>query len=108
MTIRIIDLETTGIDATDHVVEVGSVDLLPDGSIGRFQEYLIKPPCPIPAEARAVHHISDQDVAQAKPWDTVSSTFLIEGIVWILLRLQPTTLLLINNGCHLTYWAIFR
>src|ERR1039457_5732162 len=45
MAIRIIDLETTGIDSTDHVVEVGSVDLLSDGSIGRYQEYLIKPPC---------------------------------------------------------------
>ena len=79
MAIRIIDLETTGIDSTDHVVEVGSVDLLPDGSIGKYQEYLIKPPCPIPAEARAVHHISDEDVAQAKPWDTVCSTFFDRG-----------------------------
>jgi DNA polymerase III epsilon subunit-like protein len=68
MTIRVIDLETTGINSTDHVVEVGSVDLLPDGSIGRFQEHLIKPPCRIPAEARAVHHISDEDVAQANSW----------------------------------------
>ena len=79
MAIRIIDLETTGIDSTDHVVEVGSVDLLPDGSIGKFQEYLIKPPCSIPAEARAVHHISDQDVAQANPWNTVCSTFFDHG-----------------------------
>ena len=38
MTIRIIDLETTGFDSTAHVVEVGSVDLLPDGSIRRFRE----------------------------------------------------------------------
>ena len=74
MTVRIIDLETTGIDPSDHVVEVGSVDLLPDGSISRFQEHLIKPPCPMPAEARAVHHISDEDVAQAKSWDTVCGT----------------------------------
>ena len=42
MAIRIIDLETTGIDSTDHVVEVGSVDLLSDGSIGRYQEYLTR------------------------------------------------------------------
>lgn len=71
MTIRVIDLETTGIDSTAHVVEVGSVDLFPDGSIGKFQEYLVKPPCQIPAEARAVHHISDEDVAQAEPWETI-------------------------------------
>jgi exodeoxyribonuclease X len=75
MTIRVIDLETTGIDSTDHIVEVGSVDLLPDGSISRFQEHLIKPPCTIPAEARAVHHISDEDVAQAKAWNVVCNTF---------------------------------
>ena len=79
MAIRIIDLETTGIDPTDHVVEVGSVDLLPDGTITRYQEYLVKPPCPIPAEARAVHHISDDDVAQAKSWATVCKTVFDRG-----------------------------
>jgi DNA polymerase III epsilon subunit-like protein len=40
MVIRIIDLETTGIDPTAHVVEIGSVDLLPDGTIARHQEHL--------------------------------------------------------------------
>jgi Exonuclease len=79
MAIRVIDLETTGIDATDHVVEVGSVDLLQDGSITRHQDFLVHPPCPIPAEARAVHHISDEDVAQAKSWDAVSSIFFDRG-----------------------------
>jgi exodeoxyribonuclease X len=79
MAIRVIDLETTGIDATDHVVEIGSVDLLQDGSITRHQDFLVHPPCPIPAEARAVHHISDEDVAQAKSWDAVCSTFFDRG-----------------------------
>ena len=79
MTIRVIDLETTGISSTDYVVEVGSVDLLPDGSITKHQEFLVLPPCPIPAEARAVHHISDEDVARAKPWATVCSTFFDRG-----------------------------
>jgi exodeoxyribonuclease X len=75
MTIRIIDLETTGINATAHVVEVGSVDLLPDGIIARAQEHLVKPPCLIPAEAQAVHHITDEDVAHAKPWKVVADAF---------------------------------
>lgn len=79
MAIRVLDLETTGIDPTDHVVEVGSVDLLPDGSITKHQEFLVLPPCHIPAEARAVHHISDEDVAHAKPWITVCSTFFDRG-----------------------------
>ncbi len=75
MTIRIIDLETTGIDATAHVVEVGSVDLLPDGTIARHEEHLVKPPCLIPAEAQAVHHITDEDVAHAQPWKVVADAF---------------------------------
>jgi DNA polymerase III alpha subunit (gram-positive type) len=75
MTIRIIDLETTGIDTTAHVVEVGSVDLLPNGIIARAQEHLVKPPCLIPAEAQAVHHITDEDVAHAKPWKVVADAF---------------------------------
>lgn len=79
MTIRVIDLETTGIDSTAHVVEVGSVDLLPDGTIGRFQESLVKPPCSIPAEARAIHHILDDDVANAQSWDLVSRTYFDRG-----------------------------
>lgn len=79
MVIRIIDLETTGVASEDHVVEIGSVDLLPGGTITRHQEHLILPPCPIPAEARAIHHISDADVAQAKPWHTVCNTFFDRG-----------------------------
>ena len=71
MTIRIVDLETTGLNSTDHVVEIGSVDLTPDGSIGRFQDHLVKPPCLIPAEARSIHHITDDDVGEAKPWNEV-------------------------------------
>lgn len=79
MTIRVIDIETTGIYPTDHVVEIGSVDLLPDGSITKHQEFLVLPPCPIPAEARAIHHISDADVAQAKSWSAVCSTYFDRG-----------------------------
>lgn len=75
MAIRVIDLETTGLDSTAHVVEIGSVDLLPDGTIDKYQEHLVKPPSPIPAEARAVHHISDDDVAQAGTWNKVCSTY---------------------------------
>ena len=71
MHIRIIDLETTGVESSDHVVEFGSVDLFPDGSIARFQQHLVKPPCSIPPEARAVHHISNEDVSLADPWHTV-------------------------------------
>ena len=82
MAIRVIDLETTGIDSTDHVVEIGSVDLLPDGSIGRFQEYLIKPPCPIPAEARAVHRAANATRFEQFPRSKKVLQTVSHGLAW--------------------------
>ena len=57
------DLETTGIDiARDRIVEISMVKVMPDGEeIVRTRR--INPGMPIPAEATAVHHITDADVA---------------------------------------------
>ena len=56
------DLETTGTDiASDRIVEISVVKVMPDGEqIVRTRR--INPEMPIPAEATAVHHISDEDV----------------------------------------------
>lgn len=56
------DLETTGTNITqDRIVEISLIKVFPDG-----HEYertrRINPECPIPAEATAVHHITDDDV----------------------------------------------
>ena len=58
-----LDLETTGTDpATARVVEVGIVKRLPDGD-EHVRSWRINPEAPIPAEATAVHGITDADVA---------------------------------------------
>ncbi len=56
------DLETTGINtSTDRIVEISLVKVMPDGDeIIRTRR--INPTIPIPAEATAIHHISDDDV----------------------------------------------
>jgi len=58
-----LDLETTGTDPkVDLIVEISVLKVSPDGrSIGRTRR--INPGIPIPAEATAVHGISDADVA---------------------------------------------
>ena len=59
------DLETTGVNVlTDRIVEISIVKVLP----GKEDEPIVKtrrvnPEMPIPAEATAVHHITDEDVA---------------------------------------------
>lgn len=63
-----LDLETTGISPeTDRIVEVAVVLLHPDGTSARW-ERLVHPGRAIPAEATAVHRISDADVAGAPPF----------------------------------------
>jgi hypothetical protein len=56
------DLETTGIDiARDRIVEISMVKVMPDGEeIVRTRR--INPGMPIPAEATAIHGITDEDV----------------------------------------------
>lgn len=57
------DLETTGIDvANDRIVEISLIKVLPTGEeIEKTRR--VNPGIPIPPEATAVHHISDEDVA---------------------------------------------
>lgn len=56
------DLETTGTNITnDRIVEISVVKVLPDGS-EIVKTRRINPGCPIPAEATAVHHITDEEV----------------------------------------------
>ena len=59
------DLETTGTNIThDRIVEISIIKVLPSGEeIERTRR--VNPEMPIPAEATAVHHITDEDVASA-------------------------------------------
>lgn len=57
------DLETTGINLThDRVVEISLIKVMPDGQT-ETKTRRINPEMPIPAEATAIHHITDADVA---------------------------------------------
>ena len=70
-TLRCIDTETTGLEPSDEVVEVGFCDLFPDMSAVDMESgvsFLVRPARPIPAQASAVHHIVDSDVKDKPTW----------------------------------------
>lgn len=57
------DLETTGTNIThDRIVQIAAIKVMPDGQ-EEVKNKLINPQMPIPAEATAVHKITDSDVA---------------------------------------------
>jgi exodeoxyribonuclease X len=66
--IRVVDLETTGTNPTDAVVEIAAVDLV-GSEIVVVGSDLVKPFVPIPPEASAIHHITDDDVARCQPFE---------------------------------------
>lgn len=72
----VIDLETTDREPEKaHIVEWAAVIITPpwfgEGGI-RSIGGMVKPPVAIPAETSAVHHITDEDVADAPHWLTVA------------------------------------
>ena len=76
-TIRIFDLETTGIDPKEHrVVEIAAYDLHSDNRIERVGAHLVNPARAIPAEASAIHHLVYADVASAQSFNAVLATYL--------------------------------
>jgi DNA polymerase III subunit epsilon len=59
----VLDLETTGTRVqTDRIVEISLLKLLPDGT-NQIKTRRLNPGIPIPAEASAIHGITDADVA---------------------------------------------
>lgn len=82
--IRIFDLETTGFDPAEHkVIEIAAYDLHTDEKrVQRVGSYLVNPGRPIPAEASAVHHLIEADVAAAEAFDAVWKNYLIEPPVY--------------------------
>ncbi|MBD5234018.1 MAG: 3'-5' exonuclease [Bacteroidales bacterium] len=75
------DLETTGTNVnTDRIVEISLVKLFPDGEV-KSKTRRINPEMPIPAEATAVHHITDEDVAGEPTFRQVAASLaqLISG-----------------------------
>jgi exodeoxyribonuclease X len=62
-----IDLETTGLEPTDEVVEIGCCDIVDKVPV-EGRRYFVRPARPIPAVASGIHHITDADVKDAQPW----------------------------------------
>lgn len=75
-----LDLETTGTNvASDRIVEVALVKVMPDGTIvtrpdpsSGGSRFIINPQMPIPIESSLVHGIYEADVAGAPTFDEVA------------------------------------
>ncbi len=66
------DLETTGTNiTTDRIVEISMIKIMPNGE-EKERTLRINPEMPIPAEATAVHHISNEDVANCRTFKEVA------------------------------------
>ena len=68
------DLETTGVDTSrDRIVEISMIKVMPDGEeITRTRR--LNPGMPIPAEATAVHGITDDDVRDCPSFAQVAKS----------------------------------
>ena len=67
------DLETTGTNIThDRIVEISIIKIMPNGEEKEYTRR-INPEMPIPAEATAVHHITDEDVADAPTFKQIAT-----------------------------------
>ena len=68
------DLETTGTDTSrDRIVEISMVKVSPSGD-KEIKTRRINPEMPIPAEASAVHHITDEDVKVCPPFKQIAKS----------------------------------
>jgi DNA polymerase-3 subunit epsilon len=74
-----VDLETTGVHyRTDRIVQIGLVKLYPDGRETEW-ETLVNPLIDIPAEATAVHHITNEMVDE-EPTFEMLAPILAQGL----------------------------
>ena len=73
----ILDTETTGLDADAEVVELAVIDCA--GTV--LLDTLVRPSGPVPAEAAAIHGITDAMLAAAPTWSEIHARFcdLVEG-----------------------------
>lgn len=61
MLVAVIDTETTGAEETDQVCEIAVVSVT-GGRAGKGRDQLINPTCSVSPVARAVHHITDEEL----------------------------------------------
>ena len=71
-----VDVETTGLDPVrDRIVEIAALQRRVDGTYRRFAT-LMNPGRPVPARARAVHGLGDDELAVSPGPDVVLPAFL--------------------------------
>jgi exodeoxyribonuclease X len=73
--IAVIDTETTGLDPSDQVLEVAVVQGTWNGKILSLDSTftsLVRPTVPVKPEARAAHHISDDELRKAPTWEKLA------------------------------------
>lgn len=82
--IRVLDIETTGIDpASNKVIEIAAYDVHSDDKrVERVGSHLVNPGRPIPPEASAVHHLIDADVAAAETFDAVWKSYVVNAPIY--------------------------
>jgi DNA polymerase-3 subunit epsilon len=72
--IIIFDLETTGLNlAADRIVEISIIKVYPDGS-EEIKTRRINPGIPIPAEATAIHKITNEDVKDCPMFGNIAKS----------------------------------
>lgn len=70
------DLETTGVNvSTDRIVELSIVKVFPNGNELR-KSYRINPEMPIPEQSTAIHHITNEDVANCPTFKQLAKDIL--------------------------------
>ena len=67
----ILDTETTGLDDDAEVVELAVIDCA--GTV--LLDTLVRPSGPVPAEAAAIHGITDAMLADAPTWSEIHARF---------------------------------
>ena len=70
--IALLDVETTGVDASSaRVIEVG-IAVGKNGVVIARYNWLINPGCPIPEESSAIHGIKNEDVANSPRFEAIA------------------------------------
>lgn len=74
----VLDTETTGLDPSngDRLVEIGCVELMNHVPTGNHLQFYINPERPVPAEATAVHGLTDEFLADKPLFSQIYSQFL--------------------------------
>lgn len=89
----ILDTETTGLDQNAEVIQIGAIDGA--GSV-LMDNVLVKPARPIPPDAMAIHHITNEMVANAPSFPDVLPTLrdAVKGKLLVIYNAQYDSRLL--------------